>query len=92
VAAYQKFFAGTGPENRRLLAEEHQRLKDKAVAVDRDRTVDNAPAQASAPLAAATADAATPQTATQAADQTTGEVDDAFVRSMNAAEGKDATK
>jgi len=92
VAAYQKFFAGTGQENRRLLAGEHQRLKDKAVAVDRERTVDNAPASAPAPAAATTADAPPPQTAAQAADPGTGEVDDDFVRDIKAAEGKGAAK
>ena len=104
VAAYQKFFAGTGPDNRKLLAGEHQRLKDKAVAADKDRTVDNAPAAApaaastgaaSAAPAATAADsaAASPaKTASQAADPATGEVDDEFVRGMNAAEGKDTPK
>lgn len=86
VSAYHKFFATTGPDNRKNLAREHQRLKDKAAAVDRDRTIDDAPPAG----AAAFTDA--PQGVAQAADPATGQVDDAFVAAMNAAEVKDATK
>lgn len=45
LSSYQKFFAETGPANRRLLAAEHENLKAKAIAADKARTVD-APAVA----------------------------------------------
>lgn len=40
VAAYQKFFAATGPANRKTLATVHTDLKDEAIAADQKRTVD----------------------------------------------------
>lgn len=90
VAAYQKFFAGTGADNRKALAAEHQGLKDMAVDADRARTVESAPTATQAPVAAATAD--TPANVTQAADPATGEVDPAFVAAMEAAETKAGSK
>jgi hypothetical protein len=40
VAAYQKFWKAAGPDNRKLLAGEHDRLKEVAIAADAGRTVD----------------------------------------------------
>ena len=40
VAAYQKFFTDAGPANRKLLADEHDKLKATAIAADKARTVD----------------------------------------------------
>lgn len=90
VAAYQKFFAGTGADNRKALAAEHQRLKDTAVDADRARTVESVSTATQAPVAAATADA--PMSAAQAADPGTGEVDAGFVAAMEAAETKAGSK
>ncbi len=79
VGAYQKFFAGTGQENRRLLADQHQGLKDMAIEADHSRTVDDTPAASTSAPA---------QTAEQAADPGTGEIDQSFVDAMDEAEGK----
>lgn len=43
MADYQKFWQTTGPENRRLLAGEHDRLKSVAVDADKSRTVEAKP-------------------------------------------------
>lgn len=40
MPAYQKFFKATGPENRKLLAGDHERLKAVAEQADKGRTVD----------------------------------------------------
>lgn len=40
VAEYQKFWKGTGQDNRKLLAVEHERLKIAAIEADASRTVD----------------------------------------------------
>ena len=52
VAAYQKFFADTGPANRKLLAAEHDNLKATAIAADKARTVDTPSAAPQAKQAA----------------------------------------
>lgn len=52
VAAYQKFFADTGPANRKLLATEHDNLKATAIAADKARTVDTPAAAPQAKQAA----------------------------------------
>lgn len=44
VGSYQKFWADTGKDNRKLLDGEHERLKAIAIDVDKARTVDNTPA------------------------------------------------
>ena len=51
VAAYQTFFKGTGQENRKLLAGEHERLKFKAIAADAARTVDQSTGEVNPPAA-----------------------------------------
>lgn len=56
VAAYQKFWADTGADNRKLLAELHPGLKQQAIDADRSRTVDTPATAAPAPVASATAD------------------------------------
>jgi hypothetical protein len=40
MADYQKFWQTTGPDNRKLLAGEHERLKAVAVSADKSRTVE----------------------------------------------------
>lgn len=50
VAAYQKFWADTGTENRKLLAASHNSLKQQATDADAARTVDSSP-PAAAPAA-----------------------------------------
>ena len=40
VAAYQKFWKATGQDNRKLLAGEHEQLKQSAIKADAGRTVD----------------------------------------------------
>jgi hypothetical protein len=61
VAAYQKFWTGTGKDNRKTLDTEHTRLKTVASDADKNRTVDNgaaaAPEKTDAKPAAATASA-----------------------------------
>lgn len=54
VAAYQAFWQSTSKENRKLLAGDHERLKDTAIRADKARTVDT---PAPAPSPAATPDA-----------------------------------
>jgi len=44
VAAYQGFWAGVGPENRKLLAGGHESRKKAAVRADEARTVEAEPA------------------------------------------------
>lgn len=54
VAAYQEFWAATGPVNRKLLVDHHPKLKQTASDADKERTVDTtAPAGESAEPAAA---------------------------------------
>jgi hypothetical protein len=53
VAAYQKFWSETGKDNRSLLQNEHEGLKDTAVAADRNRTVENETQGAAEPAGAA---------------------------------------
>lgn len=43
VASYQKFWANTGKENRKLLDGQHEYLKAEAIDADKARTVDTAP-------------------------------------------------
>lgn len=43
IKAYQDFFKGTGADNRKLLAGEHERLKAIAAQADKARTVDTPP-------------------------------------------------
>lgn len=43
VASYQKFWANTGKENRKLLDGQHDYLKAEAIDADKARTVDTAP-------------------------------------------------
>lgn len=45
VADYQKFWQSTGPENRKLLSGEHERLKSIAIETDKSRTVETPPAK-----------------------------------------------
>lgn len=72
----RKFWAAMPPEQRKLATEDQKReVKAAADAADKRRTVD---AAGQAPEK--------PATVAQAADPATGEVDDEFVRSMNAAE------
>lgn len=54
MAAYQKFWADTGTENRKLLAASHNSLKQQATDADAARTVDSAP-PAAAPAQVPTA-------------------------------------
>ena len=49
VTAYQKFWTDTGVPNRKALATDHERLKSKAVAADKSRTVDAAPVASATP-------------------------------------------
>jgi len=45
VAAYQKFWAGTGKDNRKLLDSSHEYLKSVAIDADKARTVETKPAE-----------------------------------------------
>lgn len=49
MAAYQKFWGEAGPDNRKLLAKEHEGLKARAQQADNERTLDNPPSPAPAP-------------------------------------------
>lgn len=55
MPAYQKFFKATGADNRKLLAGDHERLKDVAVQADAGRTVDQDTGEIQQPAAAAPA-------------------------------------
>ena len=64
VAAYQKFWKATGQDNRKLLAGEHEQLKQSAIKADAGRTVDQDTGeihqeQAAAPAAAPQAESKT---------------------------------
>lgn len=45
VSDYQKFWQSTGPDNRKLLSGEHERLKSIAIETDKSRTVETPPAK-----------------------------------------------
>lgn len=91
----RKYWSGLTPEQRRIATEDQKKeMWSAAVEADTKRTYDT-PAAAATGAATATPDvpekaaaaepaADAPKTMTEAADQSTGEVDDEFVRGMDA--------